>query len=145
MAKWKDQVNQGFNDKLLDIGFEYWPTKNCAEDDALQKATSDGVNLEKAHLFTVGYNYKESKLEPKKSCLNCTAAFGSYIRDRNYSGWSEDMLKKREVFDAAKTNGYRKSLNAHNDRNIPMSERSARHASDIGKIENSFNAINEIE
>lgn len=133
MAKWKDQVNQGFNDKLLDIGFEYWPTKNCAEDDALQKATSDGVNLEKAHLFTVGYNYKESKLEPKKSCLNCTAAFGSYIRDRNYSGWSEDMLDS--------SSSIREILNKCNKTVINNGNPS--YENDIHKAEQSFKAINE--
>ena len=87
--------------KLTTIGFEYWDPKNCAEVDAIQKATSAGIDLEHAHMYTVGAKYgKESfeGFEKKEACLNCTAAFGSSVRDRNYSGWSSKVPNDSKEF-----------------------------------------------
>ncbi len=84
---------------LTTIGFEAWDPKNCAEVDATQKATSAGVRLEHAHMFTVGTDYstnpKTPVITPKLACKNCTTAFGSLIRDRDYSGWDKEMQNSK--------------------------------------------------
>lgn len=43
-------------------------------------------------MYTVGADKKSGKIEEKKACLNCTASFGSSVKDRNYSGWSSKAL-----------------------------------------------------
>lgn len=93
---WKNKINEVLEGNLTTIGFQEWNPKNCAEVDAIQQATSAGVNLKNAHMYTVGADTK-GNIYTKKACLNCTASFGSSVKDRNYSGWSSDALVRYDA------------------------------------------------
>ena len=43
-------------------------------------------------MYTVGAD-RRGKIEKKEACFNCTASFGSSVKDRNYSGWSSEALE----------------------------------------------------
>lgn len=100
---WKDagiqEMSDALKNNLTTIGFTKWNPKNCAEVDAIQQATSAGVDLEHAHMYTVRADIKDGVLQsidPMEACANCTASFGSSVRDRNYSGWSSNALEEDE-------------------------------------------------
>ena len=121
---WKQKMTDVLEKNLTTIGFEAWDPKNCAEVDATQKATAAGVNLEHAHMYTVGVDYKNKSLITRKpACLNCTTAFGSIIKDRNYSGWSKQIYTDVKKFnDTIATNNatkedQSKALKAYNSLN----------------------------
>lgn len=124
---------------LVTIGFESWPPENCAEVDAIQQAITDGVELENAHMFTV--QHKNNNFIPKAACLNCTASFGSSIRDRNYSGWSNEALENKHVFEDSLKNGYvnfaSKMKTVRN-----MESKDDINSSDMDKAMKSYEAIN---
>lgn len=124
---------------LVTIGFESWPPENCAEVDAIQQATTDGVELENAHMFTV--QHKNNNFIPKAAYLNCTASFGSSIRDRNYSGWSNEVFKDRDIFKKIlkdKYNEYASKMKTVRS----MDNKKEIHDSNVLKALNSHDAIN---
>ncbi len=140
---WKNSVNRVLDKKLTKIGFEYWEPKNCAEVDAIHKATSAGVDLEHAHMYTVGAKFDKGrykKLVEKPACLNCTAAFGSSVRDRNYSGWDKKTLVRREDFDTMLDIEY---LNKSSKDVEDIVEKEA-HIDDKNKALNSYDAIHRL-
>ncbi len=140
---WKQKMTDVLEKNLTTIGFEAWDPKNCAEVDATQKATAAGVNLEHAHMYTVGVDYKnESLITRKPACLNCTTAFGSIIKDRNYSGWSEKMYKPFNNFEKELNNGYVKAI--QRDECKDMSDGKINDASlqDRNKAKLSYKSIN---
>ena len=56
-------------------------------------------------MYTVGAD-RSGKIEKKEACLNCTASFGSSVKDRNYSGWSSKALEDDEKFNQTLKTGH---------------------------------------
>ena len=128
---------------LTTIGFEAWDPKNCAEVDATQKATAAGVKLEHAHMYTVGTDYANDDLIVRKpACLNCTTAFGSIVKDRNYSGWNEDMLGTPQKFKNAKSKGYNKAIQREECKDLSDNEINKGKKEDTHKANISYKSIN---
>ena len=96
-------------------------------------------------MYTVGVDYKnESLITRKAACLNCTTAFGSIIKDRNYSGWSEDMLGTPKKFKDAQSKGYNKAIQRDECQKMSAEEITKATSQDRDKADLSYKSINNV-
>ena len=138
---WENIINEVLEGKLTTVGFEEWNPKNCAEVDAIQRATSAGVDLKHAHMYTVGPS-KGGGFVEKEACLNCTASFGSSVKDRNYSGWSSQALEYDDAkFLQTLKHGQGKAENGWWCKSMNRKEKELAKEDDLKKAEASREAI----